>query len=154
MKMKKSRYEFSINLICVASLVFITLHLILSWNNLSDKVPGHYNAQGVVDRWASKGELIILPIISWIMYLGLTIIEQFPSIWNTSVKVTKDNQISVYSATKNMLLTLKLILVLNFVYLTLNSIMGTDLWAWHLPLLMILTFGTIIYFLVKLNRLK
>ncbi len=154
MKMKKSRYEISINLICVATLIFITWYLALSWNSIPDKVPGHYNAQGVVDRWGGKGELLILPVISWIMYLGLTIIEQFPMIWNTGVKVTKDNELKVFSTLKNMLLTTKLLFVLNFAYLTLNSITGTDLWPWHLPVILILVFGTITYFLVKIFRLK
>ena len=44
----------------------------------------------------SKGELVILPIIGWLMYIFLTVIENFPQIWNTGVTVTEENKDRVY----------------------------------------------------------
>ena len=48
---------------------YITLifFLIYVWNKLPDQVPGHYNAQGEVDRMGSKFELLLLPGIGLFM---------------------------------------------------------------------------------------
>lgn len=45
--------------ICFGSLVY----LFINWSVLPEKVPAYYNALGEVDRWGSKGEILILPII-------------------------------------------------------------------------------------------
>lgn len=142
----------TINSILTILLLVLTFYLILNWDSLPNQVPGHFNAQGVVDRWASKGELWILPITSWLMFIGLTILEQFPNVWNTGVKLTKENQKYVYRTTKNMLLTLKFILVLNFVYLSVMSISGENLSMWYLPLVLFLVFGSILFFSIKLHK--
>jgi hypothetical protein len=109
---------------------------------------------GVVDRWGNKGELLILPIVGWIMYLGMTALEQFPQVWNTGVTVTAENRESVYLILKNMLVTVKLLVVMNFVYLTIISALGKNLPIWFLPVFLILMFGSIIFFTIKLFRAK
>jgi uncharacterized membrane protein len=111
MGLKNSRYDIFINIVCLTQLIGIVIYFIIMWDSIPDQIPGHYNAAGEITRWGSKGELLILPIISWFLYLMITGVEQFPQIWNTGVRVTEENKEQVYRILKNMLGAIKLALV-------------------------------------------
>lgn len=87
------------------------------------------------------------------MYIGMTVIEYYPQIWNTGVTVTDENRERVYRILKNMLGTIKLLTVGVFSFLTVNSILAKDLPAWFLPIFLIVMFGAMIFYIVKLVRL-
>jgi len=154
MKVKNSKYDITVNLVCIILLVGTMLYLGVNWNSISDKIPVHFNAIGVADRWGNKGELLVLQIISWIMYLGMTAIEHYPQIWNTGVIVTEENKERVYRILKNMLGTLKLTVVVVFMFLTINSALAQELPTWFLPIFLVLLFGPMIFFIKKLVRAK
>ena len=153
MSIKKIKY-YIIDIICIALLFGISIYLLIGWGNLPDKIPGHYDALGNIDRWGSKNELIVLPIIAWIMFIGISVLERFPKVWNTGVKVTEENAYRVYSTLYDMIKTLKLMLVIIFSFLTINSIHMTNLPTIFLPIMLILIFGNLIYHLIKLHRVK
>lgn len=113
-------------------------------------IPGHYNLAGEITRYGGKKELFITPIIGLLMYIGLTAIERSPKLWNTGVTVTEENRERVYRVIKNMLSTLKLIMVFIFSYLTINFLLSTPLPAWFTPAYVILIFATIIFYIIRL----
>ncbi|QAT41835.1 DUF1648 domain-containing protein [Aminipila luticellarii] len=154
MKIKKSSWDIPMQLICLLLLGAMTAYLIINWKGLPDTIPGHYNARDVVDRWGDKSELLILAMLGWGLYLGMAVIEKFPSIWNTGVAVTEKNKEAVYGILKNMLSTLKLVTVTIFVFLTMNSALSNHLPVWFLPLVLISTFGPIIFFSIQLRKVK
>ncbi len=154
LKLKRSKYDILLEIVCLILLIGVLIYLFLNWNSIPEKIPGHYNAMGKIDRMGSKKELLVLPIISWLMYLGMTALERFPQIWNTGVTVTEENKERVYRVLKNMLSTMKLIVVAVFVYLTINSSQAISLSVWFLPVFITLMFGSIIFFIIKLVRVK
>ncbi len=154
MKINRSSYDMIVNIICVALLLGIILYLVFSWNSIPEKIPGHYNAAGEIDRWGSRGELLILPIVSWILYLGMTVTEKFPQIWNTGVQITDKNKEQVYRILKNLIGTVKLITVAVFSFISMKSSLGKGLPMWFLPLFLVLMFGSITYFILKLMKIK
>jgi hypothetical protein len=117
-------------------------------------VPMHHNFAGEVDRWGSKGEMILLPVIAWAMYLLITLLERFPDIWNTGIKITEENRGRAYRTLKNLIATMKLILVGVFVFLTVETALTLRLPAWFLPLTLGILFGDIAYWIWKLVRIK
>ena len=154
MKVKNNIYDIFVEMVCLILLIGVLAYLFLNWSSVPDKIPGHYNVMGKIDRMGSKGELVILPIIGWLMYLVMTVIGKFPQIWNTGVTVTEENKERVYRITKNLLNTVKLIMVAVFVYLTINSSQAISLTVWFLPVFLILLFGSMIFFFIKLVRVK
>ena len=149
MPIKRSKYDVTINLICLLLLSGLVVYLLINWSDIPDKIPGHYNAMGEVDRWGNKGELLFLPIIGWIMYIGITVLEHFPQVWNTGVTVTEENKARIYPILKNIIGTTKLLVVGVFVILDINSALAKSLPIWFLPIFLVLTFGSIIFFVVK-----
>ena len=152
MVIKRNRYDIIVNIVCMGLLVGILIYLGLSWNSLPEKIPGHYNAAGVIDRWGNKGELLITPIVAWIMYIGLTALEKYPQIWNTGVQVTDQNKERVYRILKNLIGTEKLLMVAVFIFITINSSLSKPLPIWFLPIFLLLVFGSIILFIIKLVK--
>jgi hypothetical protein len=132
----------------------VIIYLFVAWGSLPDKVPGHYNAAGEIDRMGSRYELLITPIVGWLMYLGISVVERFPQVWNTGVTVTEENKERVYRVIRNMLSTLKIIMILVFVFLTINSSLSTPLPVWFTPTYIILIFGTLILFIIRLIKVK
>lgn len=154
MLIKRSKYDIVINLICLFLLLGLAAYLAVNWNNIPDKIPGHYNAMGEIDRWGNKGELLVLPIIGWIMYIGITVLEHFPMVWNTGVTITEENKARIYPILKNMIGTTKLLVVGVFVFLAINSALAKSLPIWFLPIFLVLMFGSIIFSVVRLTRAK
>lgn len=152
--MKRSKYDIVINLICLLLLLGVTGYLAVNWSSIPDKISGHYNAIGEVDRWGNKMELLVLAIIGWIMYIGITVLEQFPQAWNTGVTVTEENKARIYPILKMMISTLKLLVVGVFVFLAINSALATALPLWFLPVFLVLMFGSIVFFIVRVIRAK
>jgi uncharacterized membrane protein len=154
MKINRTGYDIFVNVICIGMLIGILIYLGLSWNSIPEKIPGHYNATGVIDRWGNKGELLIIPIIAWIMYIGITVIEKFPQIWNTGVQITEQNKERVYRILKDLIETEKVLMVAVFVFITINSSLSKGLPMWFLPVFLILMFGSLILFILKLVKAK
>ena len=79
-KIPKTRSEWVWDIIGLIVYLASIFFLIYVWNKLPDQVPGHYNAQGEVDRMGSKFELLLLPR-NWIIYDFLyTIFRKTPRI--------------------------------------------------------------------------
>lgn len=154
MKLKQNWYDILVNIICIGLLIGIIIYLILRWDSIPDKIPGHYNAAGAVDRWGDKKELLILPIITSILYILLTAVENLPKIWNTGVRVTEQNKKRVYRTLKKALETEKLLMVAVFSFITINSSLSRTFPTWFLPVSLLLVFGSLIFFLLKLTKSK
>lgn len=154
MTVQKSKYDSILNLLCILLLVGNSVYLILSWKHIPESVPGHYNAAGAIDRWAKKTELLMMPIVAWVMYIGITFLERFPQLWNTGVKVTPENSHRIYRILKSMIGTTKLIMVAVFTFLSFHQATARALPVWFLPVFLGLTFGTIAFSIVRLVRAK
>ena len=152
MEIKKTKADKVLESICILCLAGVLIYLIVNWSNIPEKVPMHYDALGNIDRWGSRGELLVLPIVSWLMYGFLSVVEKFPVMWNTGVTVTEENKGRVYRTIKYMIKTLKLILVLDFTYLSMNSILGKTLSVWFLPVFLFLVFGDLVFWIIKMYK--
>lgn len=154
MRVNKTKYEIIANMLCLLLLTGSVIYLCVNWTSIPDKVPGHYNFAGEVDRWGNKKELLFIQALAWVLYLGINASERFPKLWNTAVKVTEENKERVYPILKKLLVTVKLLVTANFTFLIINSEQGKDMPIWFLPVFLILMFGSIIYFHIKAYKVR
>lgn len=154
MKIKNNKIDILVEVLCLVMLVGVAIYLGINWSTLPDKIPSHYDFAGNIDRWGKKGELLIVPIMSWVLYVMITGVEQIPSIWNTGVKVTVENRYRVYRVLKYMVKSIKLIMVVDFSYLTIQSLSGQSLPGWFTLLFMVILFGDLIFWLWRLYKVK
>lgn len=147
-------FHKGINLLCMILIGGTFAYLVLGWSSLPDLLPAHYNAAGEIDRMGSKAEIMILPVMSLILFLGIGVLERKPKIWNTGVTVTPENREFVYRQLKNMIVVVKFEIVANFTYLTFNSIFGKELNGVYTLIELLLVFGTIVFFLIRISTAR
>ena len=152
MEIPVTRYHKFIKYLCILIQAGTVLYLLFIWNSLPDRIPTHYNGSGVIDSFGSRYTIWICPAAMLLMYQFIGLIERHPSWWNTGVTVTKMNAKRVYGTVKNMVVTMKFVLVLVFAYISIWSSTGRNLGAWFLPVSLALTFVPIIIFLILLSR--
>lgn len=151
-KIQRNIYDIFVEIICLACLFSLLIYLIIGWGSIPSEIPGHYNAAGEINRITGKGSLIGLYITTLIMYLGMTGLEKLPQMWNTGVKITEENKDRIYRILKNLMKTSKLIVVLVFTLMTINSALAKTLPGWFTPVSLVLLFGSIIYYGIKLGK--
>lgn len=155
MKRKTNALDVIVNLLCAVLLLGGTLYIALGWNTFPAQIPAHYNALGEVDRWSDRGELLVMPIMSWMLFGLITLVEQFPQIWNTGgVSVTPENAEKLYRILKTMIGLTKLAMLATFMLLTVNSSLGNALPNWYLFAFLGGVFGVIGVSIFRLMRLK
>jgi uncharacterized membrane protein len=140
----------------VALLWIITLW---DYSGLPDQIPVHFGASGKADSYGSKTNLLILPVLGTVMYIGLTLLGRIPHAFNYPGKITPENALRQYTSATRMIRVLKFILVLVFtmiVWGTLRTVSGKSdgLGAWFLPLTIILFVIPFIFYIPGLTRKK
>lgn len=143
-----------LNILCLIVLIGITIYLIIRWNAMPKLIPTHYDFAGNVDSYGSKGSVLMMPIMSWVLYILITVLEMFPALWNTGVKVTEENKFRVYAILRLMLDIIKFIMVVSFAYTTICSVEFMPLGAWFTFVEVGTIFLTIILCLVKLYKAR
>ena len=85
-------FQKALNLFSILVLILAFLYPLLKWNQIPDTIITHWGFSGQPDGWGPKGTIWIIPIVSLVLYLPLTILERFPSVWNVPVRTTQKNQ--------------------------------------------------------------
>lgn len=70
------------DVLVIALFAAALFYLVLQWGQLPDRIPAHFGADGEVDRYGSRMELLLLPIIGVVMWAGMWILEKYPHTYN------------------------------------------------------------------------
>ena len=101
-----------------------------------------------------KSEMLLLPVMAWLLYLLLTVSERFPKIWNTGVTVTEENRERVYTSLLHLISTMKFIIVCIFTWLTVQTPLGISLPGWFMIVVLLAVFGNMGFWLGKVYKNK
>ncbi len=151
-KITETKYHKIVKWLCIGIQAGSILYLLAVWNYLPDRVPMHYNSAGEADSYGERWTVWITPFFMLLMYQFISLVERHPNWWNTGVDITRKNSSRVYGTLKNMIVSLKLIVMLIFGYMSIETGFGDNLGRWFLPFSLILTFGAIIIFCILLVR--
>jgi uncharacterized membrane protein len=102
----------------LALLVGLTL---ASYFQLPDTIPTHFNAVGKADSYGSKASIFTLPLIGTVMFIGLTILNRYPHIFNYPTEITAENAARQYANATRMIRYLKFAVVLLFAFLVFKT---------------------------------
>lgn len=152
--MRRYLLDRLMNWLSLLLLLGTTVFLAVSWQRIPSEVPIHFNALGEIDRWGGKGGLLVLPVIGWAVYVLMTVVEHFPSLWNTGVQITVENRARVYRLLGHLLSTLKCLTTAMFAGLTLWCVLARPLPGWFLPVVLVVLFGDMIFWLVRVIRAR
>src|SRR5699024_12120634 len=84
-------------------LIGSVLFMIILWRELREKVPAHFNGAGEVDRWGSRFELWILPLVGLFTLLFLQIFERHPEMHNHPKRMNESNRAQFYLISRRLI---------------------------------------------------
>lgn len=153
-KIELSNIDKILEILCLAILVLLWLGTIVFFSKLPDQIPSHYNASGQADDFSSKTSIFILPLVATVIYIGMTILNRYPHIYNYPTVVTAKNAKKIYTTATRLIRVLKLAVVTIFsgiVFMTIKTTFanGNELGAWFLPTAITLLIIPILYYLFK-----
>lgn len=124
------------------------------YSSLPDTIPTHFNAAGEADGFGSKASIFGLPVIATLLFIGITVLNRYPNIFNYPTAITQDNALQLYTLATRMLRYLKLVLLVVFggiEFMTIQNatVEAVGLGVWFLPLTLVLVFLPLIYFVIK-----
>lgn len=151
-KLKYTKFQIVLEIIGLLILIGIIAFVCIQWDRLPPQIPGHYNAMGKIDRWGSKSEIVIMPIIGAFIYALITMIYFFPETWNLPVQVTDENKETVHSRARSLLIFTKVEMLGIFFYITYYMATTQPLPIAFLPVSLIILFCTITFFILRIRR--
>jgi uncharacterized membrane protein len=143
--------------VCVITLIFLWVFTLTNLPHMPDSIPVHFNSEGEADGYGGKFSILFLPILSTILYAGMTILNRYPHIFNYTVKISPENAGFQYTIATRLIRYLKTIIVVMFsfiVYKTVKTATGQaeGLGIGFLPVFLVLIFTLIIYYLIRASK--
>jgi|SRR5690625_3075775 len=158
-KIPRTKSEWFWDIIGFSLYIGMIALLIVVWNKLPDQVPAHYNAAGEVDRWGSKWELLILPLVGFFTVMMMIGFEFYPEMHNYPKRFNKSNAEQFYLNSRKMVNQLKNTVLIVFSLIMFESIAIALEWTngfgvWFLPIIVVLSFFPIVVALIKRRNIQ
>lgn len=159
LSMPLSSLEKYLELSAILGVVIIIYLVLKYWAVLPESVPTHFDFSGRADAWSGRNSILFEPLLGIAFYLGLSWLSRFPHKFNYPVPITKANARRQYQLARAMLAMLKVELVCLFTclaWMTIRVALGqvAGLGSAFLPVLLIVVFATLIWFLYQSYRLR
>jgi len=138
--------------------VFVMWVLIIAnYSNLPDTIPTHYGPTGKADAFGGKAALWVLPLVATLTFVGMTLLNKFPHLFNYPTKITNENALNQYTLATRLLRYMKLPMVVLFGYITFQTIQTANgqadgLGNWLLPVGLVVVFIPLTFYFVKARR--
>jgi len=104
---------------CIIMLLWILTAV--AFFKMPDTIPTHFSASGQADIYGNKENIFVLPVIGTILFIGLTVLNHYPQIYNYSDKITETNAAYQYSKATRMIRFLKLLIAILFTIIVLST---------------------------------
>jgi uncharacterized membrane protein len=158
-KLELTRSDRFIESIGWGLLSLLWILTLLSYENLPETIPTHFNGLGQVNDYGSKMTLMFLPVMGTLLFIGLTALNNYPHIFNLPVKVTKENAFRQYTNATRMIRVLKIIIVVIFslvVFVIVKAVKSDKPVSniWLLPVILGLVLVPNSYFFIKSIKMK
>ncbi|MEH7390263.1 DUF1648 domain-containing protein [Bacillus sp. JJ1474] len=134
--------------------------LISIWSELPEKVPAHFNGLGEIDRWGSKWELFLLPIIGVFIIVLMQVLERFPESHNYPERLNESNAEQFYLQSRKIVNQIKNICLVLFAIILFESISIAIGWGsggfgkWILPITLFGIGIPIVMGIMRMRKIK
>ncbi len=136
---------------------WVIVYLLMQWSSLPDNVPVHFNFAGEPDNWGHKGLIWLLLFIGISMWIGLSVLEKYPHVYNY-INLTEENAEKQYKNASMMINVIKNELLIFFILLTWRTVQvakgsHVNLPWWDLPVTLGILFLTLAFLIICSFRL-
>ena len=138
LKLKLNQTDKILEIVGWISVIGIWALTLTNYSILPEIIPIQFNGAGKADGFGNKTHIFVLPIISSLLFIGFTILNKRPHIFNYPSQITKENALRQYTNATRMIRVLKLVIVVLFGLIVLKTIQNVNghadgLGTWFLP---------------------
>ncbi|MEW9502386.1 DUF1648 domain-containing protein [Jeotgalibacillus marinus] len=120
-QVKKTLFERLFNMVAIVAFFAWMVYLVVDWASIPERIPSHFNALGEPDGWSSRGFIGVILFIGLIQWIGLSILERYPHVYNY-LHLTEENAEWQYKNAIMMINVLKNSIILFFIFISWQSI--------------------------------
>lgn len=137
--------------ICLGALWVMTVY---AYGNLPETIPTHFGVGGEADDYGSKMTLFFLPVIITLCFIGLTVLHNYPHIFNYLKDITPANALYQYTNATRMIRFIKFsisLISLVIVFMIYNAVITGSgrLGSAFLPIMVVVLVIPLMYFFYK-----
>lgn len=154
LELKLSKTDQMIEIIGWVLVISVWVMTLVNYQSLPEVIPTHYNGSGVADGFGDKWMILTLPLVSTILFIGLSVLNKFPHVFNYPTPITPENAFTQYKNATRLIRILKVIVVIIFGHIAFQTIRHANgqtegLGTWFLPFVLGLIFIPLAYFAIK-----
>jgi uncharacterized membrane protein len=158
-KLKSTGIDWALDSIGIVGIILMIVYVIMCYNDLPNTIPKHYTATGQADGFGGRSILLVLPALTIVIFLILTVSLKFPHLFNYPFAVTDENAERQYKNLTLMVRILKTLMVGIFLFLTYATIQNglgnkDGLGTWFTALALFSVLGTVGFFIYKGFKLQ
>ena len=149
--------DLIIELIVLAILLFMWGYVFVSYSELPDRVPTHFNVSGEVDSYGGRSSIWVLMIISTVVAVGMYVLTKYPHIHNYMEEITEENALRNYKMSCRLLRFVNLftiLIMLYVVYSVIEKSAGNDIILESSFIYIILAFSVVMPLTLYIYTLK
>lgn len=120
-RLQKNKLDLSLEFIGFTGLFLFWIYVCFIFTELPDIIPTHFNFKGEADDFGSKNTIFLLPLISSILFIGLTVLNRYPHIFNYLEEITSENAEKQYTFATRLIRFLKTIIVFVFFFIAYST---------------------------------
>lgn len=146
-----------LGIIVLLLLCWITWAALYGPHPLPDRVPTHFDGAGNPNAWGSPAGIILLPVLAAGLYLLMSLVARFPSVFHYPVRTTPQNVQRLQSVTLDMIAWLKventcLFAVLQWAFIQAARTNNGHLFPMILPFFIVAIFATVGWHFIAMFR--
>ena len=155
----KTMLERVVNIIGYSIFIGALIYVIITFPSLPAEVPAHFGADGEVNRYGSKYEIIVLVVIPLFLIPGLKALERFPEMHNYPRRMDESN-IEEFYLNSRMLLNLTtngtmIVFAIIFIEIINHGLIGKSIFGASLiPLIILLVLGPMAWKMIERRKIK
>lgn len=159
LKLELTKTDITVEIVGWVLIFAVWSLTVINYNSLPNIIPTHYNGAGVADRFGEKWMIFTLPLVATVLFVGLTMGNRLPHLFNYTTNITTDNALRQYTNATRLIRYIKVIVVVIFGLIAYQTIKHANkqtegLGAWFLPLTIGLILVPLIYFGIRLLNAK
>lgn len=154
-----TRTEIILDRLALAGVLLLIAILTATWPDLPARIPTHFGLSGEPNAWGSRNSVLFGPILALAIYVGLTILQRYPHLYNYPRRLTPENAERMYRLGRGLLAWLKTEIIWLFAWLTTATVQvatrhAPGLGTWPLWVALAVVYGTVTVFTVAMFRAK
>lgn len=106
--------DIVLDILSATILILFITYTIISYSDLPETIPTHFNLKGEADGYGKKSMMWLLPALGIVMFFGLYIMNKYPHLHNYMVNITEDNALQNYRFSTRIVRFVNLFVMITF----------------------------------------